>query len=428
MRIGFSGRIGVGIMLFAAVADGASWLVRAIDDYPFDFYRQIDAYLPVVFLFGLTLLLPSISIAFQTKRAANLGKFPLTVVGPLPPELRWEVGQVEWGDGANRRSPAYDDEIPAPKLAFVPSPSRRALMQRVGRVFFLLAVLTVSLCMTSTDWDLPFYLLVGVAFLLKFWPDVRETDELSLQGEPRATFRGMASVDRNHRRPIPVMKPLSSLRVFSYVGLMFFFILWIIYSILTPLTPRGLMVYVPKPGTYARADEPWNKPLVVRIDALGNLYLNREPVRLADLGELLEKTLSLRADWTVFVDEDPDAVVGDVIAVVDVIHGIGGTKAFLVTPSMKKEKPELAIIPPCEKKAPHPPELMLPPKWRGIGYYEYPFVTFVVDESGEVSNVKIQRKGDYPEFAEWLARSARKLKYPPAPGCGKHEFYLGYHW
>jgi biopolymer transport protein ExbD len=191
----------------------------------------------------------------------------------------------------------------------------------------------------------------------------------------------------------------------------------------------GLKVYVPKPGTYALAtDKPWKEPLVLRIDALGNLYLNRVPVRFADLGERLEKALSLRADWTVFVDADPDVNAGEVIGAVDLIHGIGGTKVFLVTLSMKKEKPEFAILPPCESKAPHPPELRLPLKWRDVRFYEYPDVSFVVNESGEVSNVKIQRKGDYPEFAEWLARSARKLKYPPAPGCGKHELNVGYYW
>jgi biopolymer transport protein ExbD len=198
--------------------------------------------------------------------------------------------------------------------------------------------------------------------------------------------------------------------------------------LITPPTPKGLKVYIPKPGTYLLADEPWNNPPVVRVDALGNLYLNRQPVRLADLGERLEKALSLWADWTVFVDADPDVNVGDVIATVDLIHAIGGTKVLLVTPSMKKEKPELAMMPPCERMAPHPPELRLPLKWREHRFYEYPVVSFVVDESGEVSNIKIKRKGDLPEFTEWLVRSARKLKYPPAPGCGKHELYLGYYW
>ena len=84
MRIGLSGRIGVGLILFAVIADGATWLVRAFDNYPFGFYELSDAYLPVVLIFGLALLLSSISVATQTRRRENLAKYPLTTTGPLP--------------------------------------------------------------------------------------------------------------------------------------------------------------------------------------------------------------------------------------------------------------------------------------------------------------------------------------------------------
>lgn len=439
-------------MLFAVIADAASWLVRAIDDYPFDFYRQIDAYLPLVFLFGFALLLPSISIALQTKRAANLAQFPLTTTGPLIPELRREAGQVESGESASRRSSGDAGKIPPPMLAFVPSPSHRKLLQRLGWAILLLAGLLYA---SGQSWietwvsahpnivfayahsynqlydvtDLLFYILVAVGITLLLWPELRETEELSLQGEVRSTYMGMPRVDRTHRRLIPVMKPLSSLRVLSYVWLMVLFIVWIIFSIITPRTPRGLKVYVPKPGTYALAtDKPRKEPLVLRIDAQGNLYLNLQPVPRADFEKRLRMTLSRLADRTVFLDADPSLTTGEVIWAIDVIRSTWDTKVILVTPSMKKEKPVLAVRPPCESKAPKAPELRLPLKWRDHRFYEYPRVSFVVGESGKLSNVKIQREGDIPEFTEWLARSARKLKYPPAPGCGEHELYVGYSW
>lgn len=59
MNIGLGGRIGAGIALSAAIADASTWIIRAIDNYPFGFYRWTDAFLPVIFVFGLSLILPS---------------------------------------------------------------------------------------------------------------------------------------------------------------------------------------------------------------------------------------------------------------------------------------------------------------------------------------------------------------------------------
>jgi hypothetical protein len=339
MRIGFSGRIGVGIMLFAAVADAASWLVRAIDDYPFDFYRQIDAYLPVVFLFGLALLLPSISIAIQTKRAANLAKVSLTTVGPLPPESRRDPSLDALGVIALCQSPAPGNEIPPPTLAFVPSHLYPCIFKKLGYACLLAAIIVyggIQWWMATRNYypfDAPIALVKGpnrtanfqinihatyllrlelrndygvscrlwegaapplrwrllrsdspvaegsfdrshwyrsdvlgrpelargiyrlevdspgncaigayalprlkveadrksigvdseayflalaftaLGILLLLWPDIRLTEELSLQGEPRATYRGMARTNRILQPMIPARRPFFLLRV-----------------------------------------------------------------------------------------------------------------------------------------------------------------------------------------------------------------------
>jgi len=139
--------------------------------------------------------------------------------------------------------------------------------------------------------------------------------------------------------------------------------------------------------------------------------------------------LSIRGDRTIFIDGDQNTDAGDVISVADLALGAGATKIVLVTPGMEKEKPELALKSPCEAKAPHAPSLKLPPKWRDHSYYyDFPFVSFVVGENGEVSSIKVQTEGDIPALADGLIRFTRKLKYPPVPGCGKHELYLGYNW
>jgi TonB family protein len=272
--------------------------------------------------------------------------------------------------------------------------------------------------------DLLFYILAALGITLLLWPDVRETEGLSLQGETRATYRGMARVGRCLQPLIAFTKPLSSLRMFSYMAVTGIALIYWFWAVATPLTPRGLMVYVPKPGTYLLADEPWNQPLVVRVDALGNLYLNRHPVLFADLGARLEKALSLRADWAVFVDADPDVNAGAVIAVVDLVHGIGGTKVLLVTPSMKKEKPQLAAIRPCGAQPLQTGMLKPMPKWNQDAskvLSHYPIVSFTVGERGEVSNIKLRRSSGIREIDEWVVDSMRKWRYKPTPGCDEIE-------
>ncbi|MBZ5669603.1 MAG: hypothetical protein LAO04_07740 [Acidobacteriia bacterium] len=94
MRISLSGRFGIVLILFAAAADVVLRLIWLFDNPQFGEWRPSDAYLPFVLLLGLILFLQSISIAVQGKRAASLAKFPLTTVGPQPPELRREAGRV----------------------------------------------------------------------------------------------------------------------------------------------------------------------------------------------------------------------------------------------------------------------------------------------------------------------------------------------
>ncbi|MGO9268700.1 MAG: ExbD/TolR family protein [Terriglobia bacterium] len=102
--------------------------------------------------------------------------------------------------------------------------------------------------------------------------------------------------------------------------------------LLAPRALWGLMVSVPKPGTYTRSDEPWNEPVVVRIDAERRLYLNRQPVPPAELENRLGEALSRRGDWAVFVDEDQSLPYGAIAAVVDEIQGPFKAKVLLVTP------------------------------------------------------------------------------------------------
>jgi TonB family protein len=215
--------------------------------------------------------------------------------------------------------------------------------------------------------------------------------------------------------------------MYSYMAVTGIAIIYWFWPVINHLTPKGLVVYFPKLGTFARANEPWNEPLVVRVDAEGNLYLNRQPVPRSDLDRRLRQVLKLRDDWTVFVDAGPDVDAGNVIWAADLLQGMGIRKVALVTPSMKREVPSLAAEPPCEIHALQDQVLPLPRRQGGEnwGFY-YPAVSYNVSERGDVSNVIIQKSSGNKEIDDWAVHSVRRWKYTPAPGCGKHmmERYL----
>ncbi len=468
MNIGLGGRIGAGIALSAAIADASTWIIRAIDNYPFDFYRWTDAFLPVIFVFGLCFGLPAISAAIQSRHTANLIRLPLTTAGPA--EWRLDADPRRSLASAAHREPGAARDHALPALAFVPSASHRRLYTKLGRMCLLGAVLifaatefwranrvsillnmpvglasghnltaefrtplravysldlSLASCNPQTcnlrcnsnppvrwtllssgrpvatgafrqsawygpsifdevlmprgayrldieplagcaidpwgnprikveaNWqatgldqkaELLLCLLLGFGIALLLWPDVRETEELSLQGEPRATFEGTIRL-RRKRQPQISLKPLPSLRMFSYMAATGLMLIWWFWPIAAPLTPRGLLVHIPRPGTYARADEPWNKPLVVRVDPEREIFLDGRLISRERFEPEMQRSLALRADWTVYVDGDADATAGDVLELVDLLRGMGITNILLVTPSMKREQPKVFATP-----------------------------------------------------------------------------------
>jgi TonB family protein len=245
-----------------------------------------------------------------------------------------------------------------------------------------------------------------------------------------ASARGIGHVIRVVRRQAKLKQPLSNLPSFGLLGASFFALLIFFNLLLARRTPQGLKVYVPKAGTYARSDEPWNEPLVVRIDARRHIYLNRQPVPPSELQKRLQEALSRRGDWTVFVDGDRSLPDGDVISVVDTIQGAFKTKVILVTPGMVEENAMLSKPPFCIPGALEGEKLEvlspLPARYRNtIRSYPYAFLygslLFVVNERGEVSKVRISTSSGFPAIDAWAIRSARKWKYRPAPGCGAQE-------
>jgi TonB family protein len=230
----------------------------------------------------------------------------------------------------------------------------------------------------------------------------------------------MARVGRTLKPLIALTQPFPSLRMSSYLVVTILIFVWGFGAIYPPLTSAGLLVIVGMPlPNILSANKSRNEPLVLRIDARGNLSLNHQAVLRPDLEKRLRERLSRIADHWVFVDADPSLDTGDVIEAVDMIYGAGDVMVVLVTPSMKKGNSMWAGILPCEAQALQEPVLRMPTGWPTRWGYQNPLVEFVLDERGEVSSVRIRRGSGDPEIDEWVLRSVHEWKYTSTPGCGK---------
>jgi TonB family protein len=137
----------------------------------------------------------------------------------------------------------------------------------------------------------------------------------------------------------------------------------------------------------------------------------------AELEKRLRERLNRIADRWVFVDADPSLDTENVIEAVDVIGRAGEVMVVLVAPSMKRGSSMWAGIPPCEAQALQEPVLRMPTGWTTRWGYQNPTVSFVLNERGEVSSVKIRKgSGDF-QIDEWVLRSVQEWKYTPTPGC-----------
>lgn len=76
--------------------------------------------------------------------------------------------------------------------------------------------------------------------------------------------------------------------------------------------------------------------LLVYVDATGELYLNSKRVTAAELQAALANEFARRADWSVYVEGDPDAAYLAVIQAMDLVRGAHG-RVILLTPEMRAE-------------------------------------------------------------------------------------------
>lgn len=108
-------------------------------------------------------------------------------------------------------------------------------------------------------------------------------------------------------------------------------VLLIIFMVVAPLLAKQVWVELPKTTEAAREDPARARdvPLLLRVDARGAIWINRDEVSASELGPRLARLLAARGDGVVYVDADDDTPYGALVHAMDTARA-GGAKTMAV--------------------------------------------------------------------------------------------------
>ena len=115
-------------------------------------------------------------------------------------------------------------------------------------------------------------------------------------------------------------------------------VLLIIFMVIAPMMVKQFWLHVPKKETAAVAAEPpADAPvsIVVSVRADRTVWINADPVPLAELGTRLERIFAARTDRLVFFDADDRLPYGDAVEVLDTARGGGATSIAVLTEAVR---------------------------------------------------------------------------------------------
>jgi biopolymer transport protein TolR len=135
---------------------------------------------------------------------------------------------------------------------------------------------------------------------------------------------------------------MAEINVVPYIDVML--VLLIIFMVTAPLLTQGIKVDLPKAGAEPLPSED-NKPLILSVDARGNLYLNIGKDEESPLGEeeVIRRVgivLSQQPKTPVLVKADQSVPYGRVVSGMVLLQQAGAEKVgFITDPAAMKRRP-----------------------------------------------------------------------------------------
>ncbi|MEQ9563681.1 MAG: protein TolR [Woeseiaceae bacterium] len=134
--------------------------------------------------------------------------------------------------------------------------------------------------------------------------------------------------------PMQKRKLMADINVVPYIDVML--VLLIIFMVTAPLMTQGLVVELPKSGAEPIAAVPDHPPIVVSVDADGNLYINQgddedQPSGSQKIVALVTSILTVRPDTPVLVKADRSVAYGNVVGAMVLLQQAGADSVGFVT-------------------------------------------------------------------------------------------------
>ncbi len=129
-------------------------------------------------------------------------------------------------------------------------------------------------------------------------------------------------------------KLIAEINVVPYIDVML--VLLIIFMVTAPLLTQGIKVELPKAGAEAITDLPDQPPLIVSVDASGNLYINVGddedlPAKASDIVNRTRIVLKNQPGTAVLVKADKAVPYGNVVGAMVLLQQGGAESVGFVT-------------------------------------------------------------------------------------------------
>lgn len=134
--------------------------------------------------------------------------------------------------------------------------------------------------------------------------------------------------------PLQKRKLMSEINVVPYIDVML--VLLVIFMVTAPMLTQGISVELPKAGAEPIDDIADHQPVVLSVDAAGNLYLDigdneDEPISGADVVNRVSIVLRNQPDTPILVKADRAVPYGNVVGAMVLLQRAGADSVGFVT-------------------------------------------------------------------------------------------------
>ena len=134
--------------------------------------------------------------------------------------------------------------------------------------------------------------------------------------------------------PLQKRKLMSEINVVPYIDVML--VLLVIFMVTAPMLTQGIKVELPKAGAEPVDDVMDHQPIVLSVDAAGNLYLDigdneDEPISGADVVNRVGIVIRSEPDTPILVKADRAVPYGNVVGAMVLLQRAGADSVGFVT-------------------------------------------------------------------------------------------------